>query len=215
MDQYIWLKALGALGALTYLFSSFKKNKSDINGTPAPQFQMVRPMPQRISQVAEPEDPGECHVVEPFAPAPTTRSLLFSALDKLNLDYELDEDNSILIKYQGESLQILADDGKKYILIRDLWWYRAPLDDIENLSILHRAVNECNLENAVNVIAYTQHTDDMTINLHSFRTLLWIPEIPDIEQYFLSALDHILYMHHKFYDKMENIRREKHVETSH
>ena len=215
MDQYIWLKALGALGALTYCFSYFKKNKSDINGTPTPQFQLVRPMPQRISQVTEPEDPKECHVVEPIAPAPTTRSLLFSALDKLNLEYELEEDNDIHIKYQGEHLQILADDEKKYIIIRDLWWYSAPLDDIENLAILHRAVNECNLVDVLNVIAYYQDLEDNSVNLHTFRALYWIPEIPDVEQYFKTALDHILYMHHMFFEKMENIRREKHTEASH
>lgn len=214
MDQYIWLKVLGALGALTYCSSYFKKNKSDINQTPTPQFQLVRPMPQRISKETEPEEPEECNVVEPVAPAPTTRSLLFSALEKLNLDYELDEDGDINFKYQGENLQILADDGKKYILIRDLWWYSAPLDDIENLAILHRAVNECNYENAFAIIAYTQDTRDNTINLHTFRTMLWIPEIPDTEQYFLSSLDHLLHMHQRFYGKMESIRREKHVEVS-
>ena len=106
MDQYIWLKVLGALGALTYCFSYFKKTKSDINGTPTPQFQLVRPMPQRMSQVTEPEESEECHMVEPVIPAPTTRSLLFSALDKFNLAYELDEDNDIHIKYHGENLEI-------------------------------------------------------------------------------------------------------------
>lgn len=214
MDQYIWLKVLGALGALVYSFSYFKKNKSDINVTPTPQFQLVRPMPQRTYQVKEQEDPKECHVVEPVAPVPTTRSLLFSTLDKLNLNYELDDDGDINFKYHGESIQILADDDKKYIVIRDLWWYSAPLDDIDNLAILHRAVNECNIADVLNVITYSQDMNDHTINLHTFRGLHWIPEIPDVEQYFKTALDHILYMHHLFYEKMENIRREKYVEAN-
>lgn len=149
-----------------------------------------------------------------YSSIPTTRSLLFSVMQNLNLDYEVVEDGVILFKYQGENMQILASDDKKYILIRDLWWYSAPLDDIENLSILHRAVNECNLQNAINVIAYTQVRDENIIGLHTFRVLLWIPELPEIDHYFQGALDSMLYIHQRFYDKMESIRREQHIEAN-
>ena len=227
MDQFSWIPvaAAGLSALMWYLYSRGDKsykvpylNETSFN----PMFRITRPRPQRKQQLVETSvqnagqvvEPAVEQVVEPVTPVPTTRELLFSVLRRLNLDYELDADKNIHIKYQGENFQILADDGKKYVLVRDLWWYSAPLDDIDNLAILHRAVNECNYENALAIIAYTQDTKDNTINLHTFRTMLWIPEIPDTEQYFLASLDHLLYIHHKFYDKMESIRREKHVETN-
>ncbi|MBO7415627.1 MAG: hypothetical protein J6U22_03535 [Bacteroidaceae bacterium] len=143
----------------------------------------------------------------------TTRTLLFSLLRKLNLSYDIDENQDIVFTYQGERIEITANDERKYILIMDLWWYYAPLDDIENLAIFHRAVNECNYYNSANTLTYYQDNDDSTINLHTFRALYLTPEIPEIDAYFKAALDSMMYMHHLFFNTMEDIRREKHLES--
>ena len=194
MEQYGWIGFVGALASLIWYLVYHSSNNGSTN----------------TKQVCNPKTED----LDPVTSAPPTRALLLFVLRKLNFDYELDKDGDILLKYQGEYLQILASDDRKYILIQDLWWYSAPLDDIENLSILHRAVNECNFENATNIIAYTQDVDENTINVHTFRNLFLIPEIPEIEVYFKAALDAVLHMHHRFYSKMESIRREKHVETN-
>lgn len=219
MDHFNWIPiAVAGLSALIwYLYSRGDKsykvpylNETSFN----PVFRITKPMPQRKKQITDNMEMNKEQVVEQKTAAQATRDHLFSVLRKLNLDYKLNEDGDIIFQYQGENLQILASDDRKYILIRDLWWYSAPLDDIENLAILHRAVNECNFENASSILAYTQDTDENTINIHTFRTMFWIPEIPEIEVYFRATLDGVLHMHHRFYDKMESIRREKHVEAN-
>ena len=227
MDHINWfpVAAAGLSALMWYLYSRGDKtfkvpylNETSFN----PVFQITRPRPYSKQQLVDTtvqnaeQEVGSLveQVVEPVTPVPTTRELLFSVLRKLNFDYKLDEDGVIFFQYQGENLQILASDDRKYILIRDLWWYSAPLDDIENLAILHQTVNECNFENASSILAYTQDVDENTINIHTFRTMFWIPEIPEIEVYFRATLDGVLHMHHRFYDKMESIRREKHVEAN-
>ena len=149
---------------------------------------------------------------DPITSPPPARALLFSVLRKLDLDYEFDEDKDIFITYHGEHFQILASDDVQYIQIRDLWWYVAPLDDIENLSIAHRAINDCNLY-ATDVLVYSMNKEDNTINLHTIRSVLWIPEIPKIEEYFIEVLNHMLHTHHSFFRAMEEIRREQHITT--
>lgn len=195
MEQYGWIGIVGALASLIwYLVYHHSSNSSST----------------KIRSVCNPKSED----LEPITSTPPTRALLLFVLRKLNFDYELDQDGDILLKYQGEYLQMLASDNRKYILIQDLWWHSAPLDDIENLSILHRAVNECNFENATNIIAYTQDVDENTINIYTFRNLFLIPEIPEIEVYFKATLEAVLLMHQRFYNKMESIRREKHVEAN-
>lgn len=150
---------------------------------------------------------------EPSYSSPTTRTLLLLVLRRLNLEYQVDQDKDILFTYQGEHFLVTAQDDCKYIEIRDLWWYDAPLDDIENLSYVHKAVNECNIAGSVTVV-YSYKTDDNTINLHTLNTVLWIPEIPEIESYFTCALDHTLRSHQRFFQIMEGIRREQYANTN-
>ena len=87
-------------------------------------------------------------------PDSTTRTLLMVALRKLNLQYEFDDDQNLLITYQGEQFRIIAENDKPWIQVQDCWWYGESLDDIDNLALLHRAVNECNIRDA-NKMVYT------------------------------------------------------------
>lgn len=148
----------------------------------------------------------------PITSPPPTRTLLLSVLRKLDMDYEFDEDKDLFITYHGEHFQILARDDVQSIQIRDIWWYAAPLDDIENLSIVHRAINDCNMYGN-DVLVYSINKEDNTINLHTLRSVLWIPEIPNIEDYFIEVLNHMLHTHHSFFCAMEEIRREQHITT--
>lgn len=151
--------------------------------------------------------------VEPLTSDPTSRLLLTSTLRKLNIEYELDRDNDFIITYHGEKILLVARDDDPMLHIKDYWWYSAPLDDIENLSIVHRAVNECNTR-CYNTLFYDYTKDDHEINVHSTRDILWIPQIPDIDKYLRETLDDLLKMHNYFFRWIEEIRREKHAETN-
>ena len=141
-------------------------------------------------------------------PDSTTRTSLMMALRKLNVQYEFDEDQNFLVTYQGEQFRIIAENERSWIHVQDCWWYGASLDDIDNLALLHRAVNECNIRDA-NKIVYTYNKIEREIGLHTLRDLLWMSEIPNQEQYVQATFDSMLRSHHFFFRMMENMRREE------
>lgn len=130
-------------------------------------------------------------------PDTTTRTSLMVALRKLNLQYDFDEDQQFLVTYQGECFRLIAENGHAWIHIQDCWWYRESLDDIDNLALLHRAVNECNIRD-VNKIVYTYNKEEREIGLHILRDIIWLPQIPDSDQYLQTTFDTMLRSHHFF-----------------
>lgn len=150
--------------------------------------------------------------VEQLTSDPTPRLLLTSTLRKLNIEYELDRDNDFIITYHGEKILLFVRDDDTMLHMKDFYWYSAPLDDIENLSILHKAINECNTR-CLNTLVYEYDNKENEINVHSTRDLLWIPQIPDVDKYLREALDDMLKMHNYLYRWLEEIRREKHSQT--
>ena len=141
-------------------------------------------------------------------PDATTRTSLMVALHKLNLQYDFDEDQHFVVTYQGERFRLIAENGHAWIHIQDCWWYRESLNDIDNLALLHRAVNECNIRD-VNKIVYTYNKEEREIGLHVLREILWLPQIPDLDQYLQTTFDTMLRSHHFFFRMMENLRREE------
>lgn len=141
-------------------------------------------------------------------PDSTTRTLLMVALRKLNLQYEFDDDQNFLVTYQGEQFRIIAENDKPWIQVQDCWWYGESLDDIDNLALLHRAVNECNIRDA-NKMVYTYNKEEHEVGIHTLRDLLWLPQIPDSDQYLQAAFDTMLRSHHYFFRMMEELRKEE------
>ena len=141
-------------------------------------------------------------------PDSTTRTLLMVALRKLNLQYKFDEEQNFLVTYQGEQFRIIAENDKPWIQVQDCWWYGESLDDIDNLALLHRAVNECNIR-AANKMVYTYNKEEHEVGIHTLRDLLWLLQIPDSDQYLQAAFDTMLRSHHYFFRMMEELRKEE------
>ena len=141
-------------------------------------------------------------------PGMTTRNLLQIALRQLGIEYNFDEDNAFHVVYQGENLRIIASDDSRLIDIYDVWWYMAPLDDIDNLSLMHRAINDCNIRGKAKLV-YTYNEEEGVIGVHTQLHLLWTEGIPDLARYLKTSLDLMLFSHQCFYQVMEQLRREE------
>lgn len=141
-------------------------------------------------------------------PNTTTRTSLMVALRKLNLQYEFDGNQNIMVTYQGEVFRIIAENDSCWLHIQDCWWYRESLDDIDNLALLHRAVNECNIRD-VNRLVYTYNKIEREVGVHVLREILWMPQIPTPDQYLQTTFDTMLRSHHFFFRMMEDLRREE------
>ena len=142
----------------------------------------------------------------------TMRSLMQNVLSKLNLSFEPEGDNEIFVQYQGEWFRILfLAEESHCIEIQDNFWYASPLDDIENLSITHKAINQCNINGRYRM-CYSYRKDENEVSVHTCHEALWIPQIPELDKYLLSIFNGMLESHHRFFKLMEDIRREEYNE---
>lgn len=138
----------------------------------------------------------------------STRTLLQVVLHKLNLQYEFDDSQNFIVKYQGETFRVIAEDESAYLYIQDLHWYDAPLDDIDNLSLVYKAVNECNMRDMVRLV-YTIDGAENELSLHVLYDILWLSQIPNMESYLQASFDKMLRAHLLFFRQMEELRREE------
>ncbi len=143
----------------------------------------------------------------------TTRQLLKYALEKIGCTYEEEDDQHVTTTYQGEFLRIYATDERSGITIYDLAWYGAPLYDINNISLMRRAINDYNV-NAIPTIVYTMDKEQDQMTLHTKMDLIWGPWIPDIAQCLKTFMDFVLGSHMRFFRRMEEIRREEAGDTN-
>lgn len=110
--------------------------------------------------------------------------------------------------YQGEHFRIYVSDNCRFITIQDLAWYGAPVSDIANMSLMRRAINECNTFGSC-VIVYTIDDEDQQFVLHSIKESYWSQEIDDTDKYIMSLFDRLLESHHHFFAFMEKYRQEE------
>ncbi len=200
------------LAIIVYLKNSKKRKlerirNSAINSRTARPYKAMQEVP--IQSENSKDMDSDMEQVEIKIPESTTRTSLMVALHELNAQFEFDNDQHFKVTYQGEYFRIIAENDSYWIHIQDCWWYEASLDDIDNLALLHRAVNECDIRD-VNKMVYTYNKVEREVWLHTLRDLLWIPQIPDPAQYLQSTFNSMLRSHQLFFRVMEDIRHEEH-----
>lgn len=219
-DKYMWIYVYGIIPILVIVIQlSINWRKRKREGIKLGELQTAKEK-DKITESSQKEkmesfdDKNELENIEDMEqmeikiPDLTTRTSLMVALRKLNLNFELDEDSNILVTYQGEHFRIIANAEFVVIQIQDCFWYDAPLDELNNLALLHRAVNECNICDT-NKFVYTYDKAENQVWVHTLHDILWIPQIPDSEQYLQATFDSMLRSHQLFFRQMEQLRREE------
>ena len=108
--------------------------------------------------------------------------------------------------YQGEHFRIFATNEHRFMDIQDIAWYDAPLHDINNLSLMRRAINDCNMSGQ-STIVYSINEKDELITLHTVIEAYWSAEIPYVDEYLASLLNRLLQSHQRFFARMEVLRQ--------
>ena len=137
----------------------------------------------------------------------TQRELLMTVLKELNCQPEGDETepDRILVAYQGERFIIDYSEQSKYISIHDVWWYNAPLDDIELLSDIRKVVNACNFDNHTTLI-YTINTEENVIGVHTRQSMIFVPEIRNLRDYLASQFLDSFRQHQNFFSRLNSLK---------
>lgn len=137
-----------------------------------------------------------------------TRDLFLETLTKIGCQYEFAEeegDNRIFFAYQGEHFFVNATNEGWYIHIYDTHWGHIELYDIEEFSRLKKAINGSNLNNSVMTV-YTIDEAGSSVDVHCKSTILFIPQIPRIEDYLRLELNEFFRAHQYVGNEMARLR---------
>ena len=139
-----------------------------------------------------------------------TRDLFLETLTQIGCQYEVGEgDNGdITFAYQGECFLVRTSNSIRFVHIYDTHWGHIELYDIDEISMLKKAINESNLENSVTAV-YTVDKAGGTIDVHCKSVILFIQEIPDISEYLRLELNEFFRVHEKINLEMAKQREQE------
>ena len=140
-----------------------------------------------------------------------TRGLFMEILTKMGCQYELAEeegDNRIFFAYQGEHFFVDARDDWQYIQVWDTHWGHIELYDVDEFTRLKKAINCSNLNNSVMTI-YTIDEEGKNVDVHCKSIILFIPQIPDLENYLRLELNEFFRAHQHVGNEMAKLRKQE------
>lgn len=140
-----------------------------------------------------------------------TRDLFLETLTKIGCQYELggeEDKNRIYFGYQGERFFVDATNEGWYIHIYDTHWGHVELYDIDEFTRLKKAINTSNLNNSVMTI-YTIDEAGGNVDVHCKSTILFIPQIPRLEDYLRLELNEFFRAHQHVGNEMAKLREKE------
>lgn len=115
--------------------------------------------------------------------------LAAAILKDLNCHTEKDEEGNLAFDYQGAHFDLFCDDESAFITVAYLWWEVIPLDKLENVSCMQKAVNAINTTLGKVATFYVIDTDNNRMMVGSKYGGLLIPQIPQVKDYFEALLN--------------------------
>lgn len=140
-----------------------------------------------------------------------TRELFIETLTKIGCQYELaeeEDDDRIFFAYQGEHFFAGVRNDWQYIHVYDTHWGHVELYDIDEFTRLKKAINESNLNNCVTTV-YTIDEAGSNVDVHCKTTILFIPQIPDLENYLRLELNEFFRAHQFVGNQMVKLREQE------
>ena len=160
--------------ACTYFFTRRKAK-------PTEQEPDVRTQPEASADIQQEEKQEE---------PPHTKDLCIELLKQLNCEVFVSEENEnrLYFEYQGEHFIIDATNESFFINIWDPGWYVVPLDDLEQMSNVRKAVNTINNYSGTTIVYYIEEEGQKFI-LHSKRQCILPKDLPHVKEYLRALLD--------------------------
>lgn len=142
-----------------------------------------------------------------------TRDLFLETLTNIGCQYSIEDDGDINFGYQGEYFVVRASNENRYIQIYDTHWGHVELYDIDEFTRLKKAINESNINNCVTTI-YTIDEAGSNVDVHCKSTILFIPQIPELENYLRLELNDYFRAHQFINVEMAKLREQEGKEAS-
>ena len=150
----------------------------------------VKPVEQETDSGTQPEASADILQEEKQEEPPHTKDLCIELLKQLNCEVFVseEEENRLDFKYQGEHFIIDATNESFFINIWDPGWYVVPLDDLEQMSNVRKAVNTINNYSGTTIVYYIEEEGQKFI-LHSKRQCILPKDLPHVKAYLRALLD--------------------------
>ena len=150
----------------------------------------VKPIEQETDGSTQPEASADIQQEEKQEEPPHTKDLCIELLKQLNCEIFVseEEENRLDFKYQGEHFIIDATNESFFINIWDPKWYIVPLDDLEQMSNVRKAINTINNYSGTTIVYYIEEEGQKFI-LHSKRQCILPKDLPHVKEYLRALLD--------------------------
>lgn len=180
--------AIGAIGMGLYVY--LRDNQQWGKSNEVTEQDSATKLTETVNQQENTKD----NVEKPKEATPwQTRQLLTDVLLQLNCQPQVgdeEEGNRIYFTYQNGHFFANVSDNSPFIDIWYNWWYDAPLDDIDALSNIRKAINRLNIYGNVTAM-YSLDTEHNKIGVHSKKHMLFIRQIPNLPSYLSANLGDI------------------------
>lgn len=134
-----------------------------------------------------------------------TRNLLIKTLEDIGCQPEIDDNDSIIFKYQGEEFKISASNDSPIIWIYNVAWTGIETNDTD-ADFLKQAINKAN-ENSAITNLYTINDEKGFIAAHCQMATYFAYNIPDYKGYLKSILDGFFFAHQQVRNEFENLAK--------
>lgn len=136
----------------------------------------------------------------------STKDLVIDTLKKIGCQPEVNEDDQISFKYQGDDFYIATEEENRFIMIWNPWWGCINTDN-EALPFLKEIINLTNVKSIVTTV-YMADEDGKTIGLHSHCHTYFSPNEGELEEHLKVLLDCFFDIHNSIKENMNQLGTE-------
>lgn len=123
-------------------------------------------------------------------------------------DQPEDDRKAIQFMYQGESIIVVAANTSTWVRLYDRFWYSVPLDDIDKVAFLRKAINQVNADYSGVKLLYTFY-ENKEMYVHSELSFTLVKGMPRTSEYIVSMFRLLLNSHSMLSDTMKELHEQE------
>lgn len=164
---------------------------------------------QETDGSTQPEASADILQEEKQEEPPHTKDLCIELLKQLNCEVTVLEENEnrLYFEFQGEHIIINASNDSYFIEMWDPWWCIVPMDDLEQMSNVRKAINTINRHGGVTIF-YSIEEEGQKFVLHSKRQCILTKDIPQVKEYLKALLGDFFTAQNKLREEIVPLRTE-------
>ena len=117
----------------------------------------------------------------------STRQLALKTIENIGSKPEYTEEGRIQFDYQGITFLIEATNDCAFVNLIWPWCHSFSKFDIDEYARVQKVVNDINARGVVSVFYGETDSDDVAV--HIKKHFLFVPQVPDLEEYLKLVLD--------------------------